>query len=140
MRLRVLPGGSVVVIAPAIMTESSIERFVNDHCEWIERASLRMKRLIQLPVSGRRSYLLHKENALIFVIERIKHLNTFYKFTYGRISIKNTKCIWGSCSRKGNLNFSYKLLFLPRDIADYIIVHELCHLREHNHSKNLWMT
>lgn len=83
-------------------------------------------------------YKKHKEAARVLVHARVAHLNTFYGFKVGRISIRDTKTRWGSCSKKGNLNFSYKILFLPPHMADYIVVHELCHLGEFNHSENFW--
>lgn len=86
----------------------------------------------------RARYLAHKEDARKLAEERVNYFNTFYKFTVGRISIKNTKTRWGSCSRKGNLNFNYKIALLPAHHADYIIVHELCHLGQFNHSKKFW--
>lgn len=86
----------------------------------------------------RARYLAHKESARKLVEERVRHFNQFYKFNIGRISIKNTKTRWGSCSRKGNLNFNYKIALLPAKHADYIVVHELCHLGELNHSKKFW--
>ena len=71
-------------------------------------------------------------------MERVDHFNTTYKFKFNRINIKNQKTRWGSCSNKGNLNFNYKIVLLPERLADYIIVHELCHLKELNHSKKFW--
>ncbi|MBI2048677.1 MAG: M48 family metallopeptidase [Parcubacteria group bacterium] len=138
MRLRVLPGGGVVVVAPSGIGEGSIERFVRGHAQWIERAITRTAHLKLLPISGRRAYLTHREEARAFLTERIEYWNKAYGFSYGRIAIKNTRRLWGSCSRKGNLNFSYALLFLPRELADYVVVHELCHLKEHNHSRDFW--
>ncbi len=138
MRLSVQAGGAVVLTVPHFIGVRVIERFLAKHSEWIERATKRMSNFKTLPVSGRRAYLEHKEAARAFAIERVEYWNQFYNFQYGRIAIKNTKRVWGSCSRKGNLNFSYAILFLPRPISDYIIVHELCHLLEHNHSKRFW--
>ncbi len=86
----------------------------------------------------RAKYLAHKEAARKLAHERVEYFNTFYKFRVGRISIKNTSSRWGSCSRKGNLNFNYKIAQLPPRHADYIVVHELCHLGQFNHSKKFW--
>ncbi|MFZ2555991.1 MAG: SprT family zinc-dependent metalloprotease [Minisyncoccia bacterium] len=138
MRLTVQPGGTVILTVPHRVPEGMIEKFLAAHTEWIEKGVKRMQNLKALPVSGRRSYLKHKEEARAFINERLAYWNAFYGFTHGRIAIKNTKRLWGSCSRKGNLNFSYALLFLPRELADYVIVHELAHLKEHNHSARFW--
>ncbi|MEI6280835.1 MAG: M48 family metallopeptidase [bacterium] len=83
-------------------------------------------------------YKRHKETARALAHARVAYFNTFYNFPVRRISIRNTKTRWGSCSQKGNLNFNYKILFLPALMTDYIIVHELCHLKEFNHSQNFW--
>lgn len=138
MRLTVQPGGVVILTAPLWISESSINRFLSGHKSWIERSVARMQNFKSLPVNGRKAYLKHKEEARTFVHERLQHWNQFYGHAYERVSIKNTKRLWGSCSRKGNLNFSYTLLFLPRELADYVVVHELCHLKEHNHGPSFW--
>ncbi len=83
-------------------------------------------------------YKKYKEDARSLVHTKIAELNAHYGYKVGRVSIRNTKSRWGSCSKQGNLNFNYKVLFLPSHIADYIIVHELCHLKEFNHSPNFW--
>jgi predicted metal-dependent hydrolase len=87
---------------------------------------------------NRRQYLKIKEDARELVHARVVHFNRFYGFSVGKIFIKNHKSRWGSCSQKGNLNFNYKIALLPPEIADYIVVHELCHLREFNHSPRFW--
>ncbi|MDE2399946.1 MAG: M48 family metallopeptidase [Patescibacteria group bacterium] len=87
---------------------------------------------------SRWDYKKHKETARALVHQRITELNTHYNFKISRVAIRDTKTRWGSCSKGGNLNFNYKILFLPPHIADYIIVHELCHLKEFNHSVNFW--
>ncbi len=69
---------------------------------------------------------------------RIAHFNNHYGFTIRKVAIRDTKSRWGSCSKQGNLNFSYKVFLLPPHIADYIIVHELCHLKEFNHGADFW--
>lgn len=85
-----------------------------------------------------RHYQTHKERARAWVHARLLHYNRHYAHRYKRVFIKNSKSRWGSCSSRGNLNFNYKLLFLPPQVADYIIVHELCHLRHFNHGPQFW--
>lgn len=83
-------------------------------------------------------YLAHKELTRSLVHSRLKHFNQHYQLTYKRVSIKNQRRCWGSCSSLQNLNFNYKLYFLPTHLQDYIIVHELCHLVELNHGQGFW--
>lgn len=87
---------------------------------------------------NQKDYLINKFPAYELAIKRLEYFNQFYGFTYRRVTIKNTVSRWGSCSKQGNLNFNYRIATLPSDISDYIIVHELCHLGEFNHSKNFW--
>ncbi len=83
-------------------------------------------------------YALYKEAARILVHKKILKFNSMYHFKVGRVAIRNTRSRWGSCSSKGNLNFNYKIALLPEQMADYIVIHELCHLGEFNHSENFW--
>ncbi|MEK7562499.1 MAG: M48 family metallopeptidase [Patescibacteria group bacterium] len=86
----------------------------------------------------RRFTVKKRELARIFVENRISYFNKIYKFEINRVVIKNTSTRWGSCSKKRNLNFNYKIIFLRPELADYLIVHELCHLGELNHSRKFW--
>lgn len=70
--------------------------------------------------------------------ERLAYFQKFYAVSWKQVNIRNQKTRWGSCSRGGNLSFNYRLLFLPPHLSDYVIVHELCHLREFNHSPKFW--
>lgn len=81
---------------------------------------------------------LHKESARTLVHERLVHWNQFYNHEYKRVAIRNQCSRWGSCSTLGNLNFNYRIALLPIELADYIIVHELCHLKEFNHAQPFW--
>ena len=80
----------------------------------------------------------NKKKAYELINERIRELNQSGEFPVGKVSIKNQKTRWGSCSGKRNLSFNYKIIFMPENLRDYIIIHELCHLKEMNHSKNFW--
>jgi predicted metal-dependent hydrolase len=70
--------------------------------------------------------------------ERVAYWNTHYEFAFGRIAIRDQKSRWGSCSRQGNLNFNWRLLLAPTSVLDYIVIHELAHLKEGNHSPRFW--
>lgn len=137
MRLAVYPDGAVVVTAPRVFDLSTIEHFVARHSEWILRKTslvvgsevLRIKRT-DIPRL--------KKQALQFLKERVAHFAARYGLAYAKITVRAQNTRWGSCSRKGNLSFNYKIAVLPPELADYIIVHEVCHLAEFNHSKDFW--
>jgi predicted metal-dependent hydrolase len=83
-------------------------------------------------------YKEHKERARTLINQKITDFNAFYHFNIGRISIRNQRSRWGSCSKRGNLNFNYRVVLLPDALLNYVIVHEMCHIGEFNHSKNFW--
>lgn len=140
VRLAVHSDGAVVVTSPKWIGKRMVQKFVSEKSEWIldkiRRVSTRPKKI--LDTRSRAEYLEHKERAGVIVTQRLEYFNMQYGFAYKRISIRNQKTRWGSCSKQGNLSFHYKIAFLPENLADYIVVHELCHLKEMNHSKNFW--
>ena len=83
-------------------------------------------------------YVEHKEQARKLVLARLAHFNAHYNLKWNRVAIRNQRRCWGSCTSLKNLNFNYKLLLLPPHLCDYIIVHELCHLKHLNHGKEFW--
>jgi predicted metal-dependent hydrolase len=86
----------------------------------------------------RRDYLKNKEVARKIILARLFFFNSFYGFQLKDVRIKNQRTCWGSCSEKGNLNFNFRIVYMPERVRDYIIVHELCHLKEFNHSRDFW--
>jgi hypothetical protein len=86
----------------------------------------------------RRFTIERREYARLFIENRLSYFNKLYNFEINRIAIKNTSTRWGSCSSKKNLNFNYKIIYLKPILADYLLVHELCHLGELNHSERFW--
>ncbi|MDD5433102.1 MAG: M48 family metallopeptidase [Candidatus Pacebacteria bacterium] len=101
---------------------------------WVVR---RVRRRVSLR-GTKKDYLKYKDQAMALAQNRIEYFNKIYGLKYNKINIKNQKTRWGSCSKKGNLNFNYKIALLPERLADYIIVHELCHLKEFNHGQKFW--
>lgn len=140
VKLAVYHDGNFVVTMPARASESAVEKFIIKKAEWIIKRVNYAKNnpKIQLTQGGKKEFEKYKEEARVLARLRLEHFNKFYNFKWENISIKNTKTRWGSCSRKGNLNFNYKLVLLSPELSDYIVVHELCHLGEFNHSKNFW--
>jgi len=140
VRLAMYCDGSLVVTKPRFIPVFYIESFLKAQADWIIK---RIKKFEQRRNSGlnrlsARDYQKHKSQALSLVTERVRHFNQYYVLSVGKITVRNQRTRWGSCSRLGNLNFNYKIVFLPPPLADYIIVHELCHLAEFNHSKKFW--
>lgn len=80
----------------------------------------------------------YRHQAPALFAARIECLNQTYALPFGRVSIKSQKSRWGSCSRLGNLNFNWRLLLAPLPVLDYVVVHELCHLKEMNHGTRFW--
>jgi predicted metal-dependent hydrolase len=140
LRLAVHDNGTVAVTKQIFVTEKMVSDFLETKADWIlQQLSKTSKNTnILSPAQELINYKRYKVRAHNFVTDRLEYFNRFYSFEYGRVSVRRQKTRWGSCSRTGNLNFNYRLIFLEPAEADYIIVHELCHLGEFNHSPNFW--
>lgn len=140
LRLSVYPEGRVVLTLPWWVGIKVGKHFIASKAEWIlAKINHQASHARVWPIKiNKNEYLEHKVGALKSINERLAHFNQFYNFKINRVSIKKPTTRWGSCSRLGNLNFNYRLLWLPEHLADYIIVHELCHLGELNHSPKFW--
>lgn len=124
------------------------EAFVVKNKAWIDAAQEKFKKrtakkgpeqtALPRPRKNSTAYKEARKVARLLVTERLQHFNQLYHFTYGTISIRDQKTRWGSCSAKGNLSFNYRITYLPETLQDYIVVHELCHTKEHNHSERFW--
>jgi hypothetical protein len=142
LRLEISCSAGLVVTAPRRLEISAIEKFIVSKADWV---LARLDYFLYHPSQGqpilghgRRDYLKNKEAARELIRSRLVKFNDYYGLVYKQVKIKNQKSRWGSCSRRGNLNFNYKISKLPSSLADYIIVHELCHLAHFNHSGKFW--
>ena len=140
MRLTIYCDGSLNLTMPASFLEIWADNFIREKSDWIMKKLEEFSKYKNLPYvkSSKEDYLLYKDKALELACERVKYFNQFYNVHYNKVSIRNQKSRWGSCSINGNLNFNYKIILLPEEYRDYVIVHEICHLLEFNHSKGFW--
>ncbi len=140
LRFAIQLNGSLVVTAPQHFPLLMVKHFLRQKSSWIIKrlAYFKDKPASFNALSDQEDYQKHQEATQDLVQQRLAYFNQFYHLEFNRISIRNQKTRWGSCSKRGNLNFNYRLIFLPPKIADYIIVHELCHLQELNHSSRFW--
>ncbi len=138
LRLAIYCDGAVVLTAPHSASQNFINQFVTKNTEWILKKLEGFKPFTPRILLGRKDFKKYKAEALALAQNRVSYFNQFYGFKFNKINIRNQKTRWGSCSKKGNLNFNYKIALLSPEQADYIIVHELCHLGEFNHSRNFW--
>lgn len=149
--LTVHPDGRVTVTKPVRTPLKKAEQFAAKHEDWIlaaqetfrRRAEKRKKagiEQVQLPRprKGSKAYKEAREAARTLVSERLAYFNKLYGFRFGSISIRDQKTRWGSCSAAGNLSFNYRIVYLPERLQDYVVVHELAHVKEHNHSSRFW--
>jgi predicted metal-dependent hydrolase len=139
LRLIIKRTGEVVITAPYLLPLKYINDFVIQQKEWIEGKQEIFKSMPQPNIKTKKGdYKKYKEQARILVHQKIEEINSFYNFKFNRIFIKDQKTRWGSCSSRKNLNFNYKIIFLPNELLEYVITHELCHLKEMNHGKKFW--
>ena len=139
--LEIKPDMTVVVRVPLRMGERDIQAFLREKADWIERT---IEKLEKQTAEAQKDSLSMQELkqladlALEKLPERVAYYASQIGVTYGRITIRNQRTRWGSCSSKGNLNFNCLLMLMPAEIQDYVVVHELCHRLEMNHSKAFW--
>lgn len=130
----------VTLVVPKHVSVTRAEAFMKEKASWLRKhihaQKMRSKPKPSFDQIG--SYDDYKDAAYQYISDKVKHYGTFYCVTYESIRIKNQKTLWGSCSRKGNLNFNYRIMLLPEILREYIVVHEVCHLLEFNHSQKFW--
>jgi len=134
--IQITPAGEVIVRCPARMRIGDIERFVESKRSWIE--SHLEKIGPRQPAFTEDELAAMAKQVKKIIPARAAYFAPLVGVSYGRITIRSQHTRWGSCSSKGNLNFNCLLALVPPEVLDYVVVHELCHRKEMNHSARFW--
>lgn len=144
LSLQVKHDGRIIVRAPRNASLKDIEAFVRKNSAWLRKHLALVEKEMAAEAASPVQPLTMDEirsladEALRVIPERTARFAPLVGVQYGRITIRNQKTRWGSCSSKGNLNFNCLLMLAPPKVLDYVIVHELCHRKEMNHSPQFW--
>jgi len=136
--LQITSDGRVLVRCPREMTKGEIDAFVQSKEGWIRRHLAIGRDSAPAPALTREQLVQLTEQARQAVTQRVRYFAPLVGVSCGRIAIRAQRSRWGSCSSKGNLNFNCLLMLVPETVLDYVVVHELCHLKELNHSPRFW--
>lgn len=143
LAVQIRADGTVIARAPRRMPKDRILCFLSEKASWIrmqqgkmqEREKMRQQARIHLDAAQEKEL---RERAKSVLAQRTAYFARQIGVTYGRITVRDQKTRWGSCSQTGNLNFNFRLILAPLEVLDYVVVHELCHRRQMNHSTQFW--
>ena len=143
LAVQIRADGTVIARAPLRMPKDRILCFMSEKASWIrmqqgimqEREKMRQQARIHLDAAQEKEL---RERARSVLAQRTAYFARQIGVTYGRITVRDQKTRWGSCSQTGNLNFNFRLILAPPEVLDYVVVHELCHRRQMNHSAQFW--
>ncbi len=135
----------IIVRAPINMSQLRINQFIVDKSKWIsEHLEIVSNRALKIKEEGWAQFTGEelkeiKRLAKLIISDRVLSTAKRMGVSYNKIALRFQKSRWGSCSLKGNLNFNCLLALCPEEVIDYVIIHELCHLKYMNHSKSFWL-
>ena len=143
LAVQIRADGTVIARAPLRMPKDRILCFLSEKASWIrmqqgrmqEREKMRQQARIHLDAAQEKEL---RERAKSVLAQRTAYFARQIGVTYGRITVRDQKTRWGSCNQTGNLNFNFRLILAPLEVLDYVVVHELCHRRQMNHSTQFW--
>lgn len=142
LAIEIKPDATVLVRAPYFMRDAEIRKFVKEKEPWITEHLKKVRERqeaseeIQKLTTDEVQHL--ADLALKVIPQKVKQYAKIINVSYGNITIRNQKTRWGSCSSTGNLNFNCLLMLAPDEVINYVVIHELCHLIEMNHSEAFW--
>lgn len=141
LALYVRQDGRIEVRAPLRTSKTYIDGFVKQKQDWIENTRSKLvarhsaKKVIELTEQEEAKY---KKQAKAYFQQKCQFFAEQMGLKHGSVKVNGATTRWGSCNRKGDINFTYRLLFAPEELIDYVVVHELAHTKEMNHSADFW--
>jgi len=142
LSMEVKPDGTVMIKAPKFVSDAEIGRFVSSRSGWIEKTVKKVlvknAGLSEVERMTDTELKALKRKARAMIMPLVEEYADLMGVTYGTVSIRAQKTRWGSCSSAANISLSTYLMLLPPDLADYVMLHELCHTCEMNHGKKFW--
>ena len=138
LSLQLKEDGTLLVRSPLRMSTRQIERFLREHGDWIAKQQAKLAARPRVERMTEEELAALKARARGGFIARCAFYAPLVGVRFGQISVRSQHTKWGSCSAKGNLNFNCLLLLAPPEVLDYVVVHELCHRLEMNHSPRFW--
>jgi hypothetical protein len=140
--IQIKPDGQVVVRAPKKISDRELMKIVKSREAWIyahlEKLKQSRQEMDKTNMLSAEEIRQLADQALKVIPERVKYYAPLIGVDYGNITIRNQRTRWGSCSSKGNLNFNCLLMLTPPEVIDSVVVHELCHRKEMNHSRKFY--
>ena len=139
LRIHIKPFKGIFVTIPRGISQCKAENFVLSKKEWIKK-HLKKVREFEKNVTENRTKIkpVDRNKAKIFLINKLEELTDKFNFSYNKVSIRNQKTRWGSCSSKNNISLNCNLINLPGKLINYVLLHELVHTRVKNHGADFW--
>jgi hypothetical protein len=139
VNIRVRPEKGVLVTMPVWLSYAEATRILEKNLNWVREQKKKMEEWVMENVAGPDvPFEIEREDIKAWLTGRVERAAERYGFDYGRISVREQATRWGSCSSKNNISLNAKLAWLPDELVDYVIIHELMHTRIKDHSGNFW--
>ena len=134
--LRVRPDGTLRVTIPRGGSRAEAIAFLSRHLGWVAKERQRAREQLANVPPEREAEL--RSLAVATLIPRLHELAALHGLTVSRVSIRNQRSRWGSCSRQGAISLNFRLVQMPAWVTDYVLIHELMHLQQQNHAPRFW--
>jgi len=138
LRITIAPTQAITVTVPVNTSLERAKEFVQAKQPWIQKHLMKMRQMETLQAEQPQLSWDELIKAQDELFARLEYFSEKHNLPYARAAFRCQKTKWGSCSSQNNISLNINIAFLPRHLQDYILLHELCHIRHKNHSKQFW--